>query len=415
MVDLKPEEQKKFKGNGVSGKVKEVNLDDVVNSSFTDFDVKSSKVEKEIVPYERFKPGSFNYDRKIDLRDVGIRTSRVVSNDKDVSLIVAKNMEEVKQLQAAVEFKLASENASGFRKVLLNLQYRIPVIKKLSKQYSITELLLAQADIMDKNVALLKNSVRDYLGLIENLEVYERELSSRSLDIAEYITTLQKHKQKYLKAFKEHQARKDISRDLSYREKWALAQKYLLRDLKEIDKEIRKAVHYRALWAKQSSAIDVNIKHMQLYGEFSEHIAITGEEASNYLRVTAGIYESSANMGDLNVSVGTRLMAWSNIAYKLGEAGAKRLYASVELVKAMNSADDTSKSNLEKLLTSSTREVDEVLNVMKANDQDSIEDYLRQAESTTYISGNEPLIDVGDKNIGNDKEEIYRSFGIDLE
>ncbi len=415
MEGLNPEEQKKKKNNGVGKPYKEINLDDIVDKNLRDFDVKSSKVEKEIVPYERFKPGSFNYDRKIDLRDVGVRTSRVIANDKDVSLVVAKNMEEVKQLQAAVEFKLASENTSGFKKFLLNMKYRIPVIKKLSKQYSITELLLAQADIMDKNVALLKGAVRDYLGLIENLEVYERELSSRSLDIADYITTLQKHKQKYLKAFKEHQSKKDISKDLSYREKWVLAQKYLLRDLKEIDKEIRKAIHYRALWAKQSSAIDINIKHMQLYGEFSEHIAITGEEASNYLRVTAGIYESSANMGDLNVNIGTRLMNWSNIAYKLGEAGAKRLYASVELVKAMNSADDNSKSNLEKLLTSSTREVDEVLNAMKSNDQDAVEEYLRQAESTIYLPGNEPLIDVGDKNIGNDKEEIYRSFGIDLE
>ncbi len=413
MVDLNPEEQRKLNNNGVR-KTVEVDLEDLVDN--TEFKVKSSKVEKEIVPYKRFKPGSFNYDRKVDLRDVGIRTSRVVSNDKDVSIIVAKNMEEVKKLQAAVEYKLASENASGFRKILLNLQYRVPIIKKLSKQHSITELLLIQADIMDKNVALLKNAVNNYTGLIDTLEVYERELSSRSIDIADYITSLHKHKEKYLRAFKEHEAKKNLSKDLSYREKWGLARRYLIRDLKEIDKEIRKAYHYRALWAKQSSAIDVNIRHMQLYGEFSEHIAITGEEASNYLRVTAGIYEQSAAMGDLNVSVGTRLMAWSNIAYKLGEAGAKRLYASMELVKAMNSADNNSKSNLEKLLTSSTREVDEVLNVMKSDDQSVIEDYLRQAEKITYFNENDPLldIDIGDKKIGGNKEEIYKSFGIEL-
>ena len=418
MVDLDPEMKKKLKKSREKKedegekRFKEVDLESLAS----EFNFKDSKVKDEIQPYRKFKVGSFNYGKKIDTSNISSRTARVLSNDKDISIVVAKNMEEVRQLQSAVEYKLASENTYGFRRFLLNFSYRVPVVKKLSKQNSVTELLLAQADIMDKNVGLLKKAVGDYLGLIDTLEAYERELSSRSLEIASYITSLTKHKEKFLRTLKEHQSKKNISGDLSYRERWVLAQKYLLRDLQEIDKEIRKAIHYRSLWVKQSSAIDVNIRHMQLYGEFSEHIAITGEEASNFLRVTAGNYENSARMGDLNVSIGNRLMAWSAITYKLGEAGAKRLYASVALVKGLHSADDASNSNLEKLLTNSTREVKEVLNVIQSGEQDNIENYLRQAENTSYIDGSsQSFIDVGDRNIGDNKKEIYDSFGIDID
>ena len=393
-------------------KVKEIDID------FTDertFDVKNSKVENEITPYRRFEIGKFDFNKGVNPNVLYSRKANVFSKDQEVSKRVAENMAQVSELQNAVEYKLATEGAGSLKKFFLRIKHKLPVMKNAYRDYSITELLLAQAQIMDQNVSLLEHSINDYKGIIVTLEDYEKKLSNKTLELADYITELVQQKNKLLLELKKHQERKSENADLSYREHWALAQKYLVRDLRKIDAEIRKATHYRTVWGKQSNAIDINIKHMQMYSEFSEHIAIMGKEASDYLKLTADMYTKSATMGNLGIIVGKRLMTWSDITYKLGEASTKRLYASMDLVTSLNRAEDNKRSRLEDLLTSSTVEVENALNTMQATNQATIEDYLKQAENIEYSGEiNAPSEIFNDKK-DDTKSSVYNRFGIDVD
>ena len=393
-------------------KVKELDFD------FTDertFDVKSSKVEKEIAPYRRFEVGKFDFNKGVNPNLIYNRKVDVFSRDQDVSKRVAENMAQVSELQNAVEYKLATEGASPLRKFILKVKHKLPAMRNAYRDYSITELLLAQTQIMDQNVSLLENAINDYKGIIIILEDYEKKLSNKTLELADYITELVQHKNKLLLELKKHQSRKSEDADLSYREHWALAQKYLIRDLRKADAEIRKATHYRTVWGKQSNAIDVNIRHMQMYSEFSEHIVIMGKEASDYLKLTADMYTKSATMGNLGVIVGKRLLAWTDITYKLGEASTKRLYAGMDLVSSLNRADDNKRSRLESLLTSSTVEVENALRTMQATNQATIEDYLKQAETIGYNGEISAPSEIFNEPKDDTKSSVYERFGIDVD
>lgn len=393
-------------------KVKEIDFD------FTDektFNVKGSEVEKEITPYRRFEIGKFDFNKGVNPNTVYSRRANVFSKDQEISKRVAENMAQVSELQNAVEYKLATEGAGPLKRFILRVKHKLPAMKNAYRDYSITELLLAQAQIMDHNVSLLENAINDYKGIIVTLEDYEKKLSSKTLELADYITELVQQKNKLLIELKKHQEKKSEDADLSYREHWALAQKYLIRDLRNIDAEIRKATHYRTTWGKQSNAIDINIKHMQMYSEFSEHIVIMGREASDYLKLTADMYTKSANMGNLGIIVGKRLLAWTDITYKLGEASTKRLHASMALVDSLNRADDNKRSKLESILGSSTIEVENALNEMQAINQATIEDYLKQAENLGYSGEiNAPSEIFNDKK-DDTKSSVYNRFGIDVD